>query len=98
MPSLETARPGPRRLMVRKLIAIAGIALVVAGCGGGGGGGLGSSIGSVATFFTDSMDGNDHVWVKVYQVELVKNSGPVQVYTSEAGKEIDLKTLRDGSG
>jgi ABC-type glycerol-3-phosphate transport system substrate-binding protein len=67
--------------MIRKLIALVGMAVVLVGCGGGG---VGSSLGRVATFFTDSMDGKDHVWVTVYKVELVKSSGPVQVFGSEA--------------
>lgn len=77
------------------LILLAVLAGVV-GCGGGGSGGLGGSFG--ALFMTDSLDGNDHVWITVQKVVLTGAGGNVTVFDVPAGKTIDLKTLHDASG
>lgn len=80
-------------------IALGAACLAVAsGCGGGGGGAANVN-GRVTTFITDSMDGNDHVWVTIYSAELVSSSGArATLFDDSAGYTVDLKTLRDGSG
>ncbi|MBS1723726.1 MAG: DUF4382 domain-containing protein [Armatimonadetes bacterium] len=71
--------------------------LSLAGCGGSSSGGSsGSSF--VALYATDSMDGNDHVWVTLYKVALNTATGSQVVFDEPAGRVIDLKTLRDGVG
>lgn len=75
-----------------------GILALAMGCGGTGSPATGSG-GRVTTYFTDDMGTNDHVWVKVFKVELVTNSGgTVSVFDDTAGRELDLRTLRDGTG
>jgi len=84
-------------LFKRALIAV-GIAALIVGCGGGGGG-TGSVSGSaVSLFITDSMDGNDHVWVTIKSVDLVGAGGSTNVFSDANGVTVDLKTLRDSTG
>lgn len=73
---------------------------MLAGCGGSGGGSSSGLPGSsrVSLFITDSMDGNDHVWVTVKSVDLVSAGGSTNVYSDAVGKTVDLKTLRDADG
>jgi hypothetical protein len=81
----------------RALIAI-GLAALLVGCGGGGSGS--GSVGSnlVSLFITDSLDGNDHVWVTVKSVDLQGAGGATNVFSNAAGVTVDLKTLRDATG
>ena len=79
--------------------------ILAAGCGGGGGGG-GSSLlpndrtAEVAVFATDSFrDDYDQVWVSVHKVELLEPAGAAEtVFSDDAGKVLDLRSLRDASG
>lgn len=78
-------------------LATGALALTI-GCGGSGVPATGSG-GRVTTYFTDDMGTNDHVWVKVHKVELVTTSGGTEtVFEDTVGREIDLRTLRDGTG
>jgi len=83
---------------------LASLTLAVAiGCGGGGGGtGTGPGTGSgqaVRLFATDDMTtAYDHVWVSVKQVVLVGANGESVLFDEPAGRQIDLKTLRDEAG
>jgi hypothetical protein len=81
----------------KALIAIAAAAML-AGCGGSGGGGGLASSSRVSLFITDSMDGNDHVWVTVKSVDLLTATGSTNVFSDPAGATVDLKTLRDSTG
>ncbi len=75
-----------------------GVLALSLGCGGSGTPATGSA-GRVTTYFTDDMDTNDHVWVKVFKVELVTPAGgTVSVFDDSTGRVIDLRTLRDGTG
>lgn len=77
------------------------LAVALTGCGGGGGGtSAGTGAQSVGVFVTDSFtDEYDHVWVTLYKVELVSSEGePQTLFDDPAGRSVDLKTLRDGSG
>jgi hypothetical protein len=75
---------------------------LVNGGGGGNGGGSGGGGGNVTApiFATDAPNPKySHVWVTVYSVSLVPNSGnPVNVFTSSTGFPVDLTTLHDASG
>ena len=72
-------------------------ALSVISCGGGGG--TASSSSGLTLFASDSMDGNDHVWVTIKSVELVASTGTsVPVFSSTTGEVIDLRSLRDSTG
>ncbi|MCX6342001.1 MAG: hypothetical protein NTU72_06425, partial [Fimbriimonadales bacterium] len=71
--------------------------LSVISCGGGGG--TASSSSGLTLFASDSMDGNDHVWVTIKSVELVASTGTsVPVFSSTTGEVIDLRSLRDSTG
>src|SRR2546423_10885938 len=53
-------------IYLKRAIIAVGLAALLTGCGGSGGSGSGLSGSSFASLFiTDSMDGNDHVWVLV---------------------------------
>ncbi len=82
---------------MKRLLVFLSVALVV-GCGGSGGGGGTASPAKVATFISDSMDGNDHVWVTVYKIDFLTASGSTNVFNSASGVQVDLKTLRDSTG
>lgn len=89
------------RFYLKRVLIVAGLAAVLAGCGGSGGGSSSLPTGSssrVSLFITDSMDGNDHVWVTVKSVDLVGAGGTTNVYSDATGKTVDLKTLRDSQG
>ncbi|MCO5295971.1 MAG: DUF4382 domain-containing protein [Fimbriimonadaceae bacterium] len=80
-------------------LIIAGAACLAMASGCGGGGGAANVSGRVTTFITDSMDGNDHVWVTIYSAELVASSGArATLFEDVEGYTVDLKTLRDGTG
>lgn len=71
--------------------------LSVISCGGGGG--TASLSSGLTLFASDSMDGNDHVWVTIKSVELVASTGTsVPVFSSTTGEVIDLRSLRDSTG
>lgn len=79
------------------LLVLMGLVLAI-GCGGGSGGSGGGS-GQLAVFATDGPnDDYSHIWVKIYKIELLSNSGATVVFDDSAGKIVDLKTLRDQSG
>jgi len=85
---------------MNKLLGILATAAVFAlvGCGGGGTG-ISSGSGRVNTYLSDSMDGNDHVWVTVYRVDLRTSADVLHnVYDDSAGRVIDVRSLRDLSG
>ena len=67
------------------------------GCGGGGST-TSTSGGTLSLYATDSMDGNDQVWVQLHKVELLSTLDRVTVFQDDAGKTINLRALRDGSG
>ncbi len=83
------------------LSLVAGIGLLLAGCGGSS-----SSAGSTETpatqvFATDDLNsGFDHVWVTIDKVDLIGASGTTNLYddTANGGKVVDLRTLRDSTG
>lgn len=83
-------------------IAFAVLLLMLAliGCGGGGssaGGGAGGA--QVSAFATDSInDDFDHVWVKLFKLELVGDTQKFTVFEDAAGRDVDLKSLRDATG
>jgi hypothetical protein len=81
----------------RALIAI-GLAALLTGCGGGGSGSGSVGTNLVSLFITDSLDGNDHVWVTVKSVDLQSAGGATNVFSNSAGVTVDLKTLRDATG
>lgn len=78
--------------------------LVAAGCGGGGGAGGaggGGGAGKVSVFATDAPNPDfDHVWVTIYSVDLVPSGGGanVNVFSSDTGKVVDVRALRDSTG
>ena len=82
---------------MKRLLVFLSVALVV-GCGGSGGGGGSAAPAKVATFISDSMDGNDHVWVTVFKIQFTTASGSTTVFDSATGVQVDLKTLRDSTG
>lgn len=89
--------------MRRTFIGIFALLLLVLsmlGCGGGGsasGGGAGSA--QISAFATDSInDDFDHVWVKLYKLELVGDTQKFTVFEDAAGRDVDLKSLRDLTG
>jgi len=85
---------------MKKLLTFGLALLALAGCGGGGGG-TGSVPGGahVTAYATDSInDDYDHVWVKLHKVELVGDSGRAIVFEDATGRDVDLKSLRDGTG
>jgi hypothetical protein len=78
-------------------------AVALAGCGGGGsdsGGVPPARTNRVSILATDSLrDDFDQVWATLYRVELVGAGGSaVTVFLDEAGKQMDLRALRDVSG
>lgn len=82
------------------ILALLLLMLTMLGCGGGGsasGGGAGSA--QVNAFATDSInDDFDHVWVKLYKLELVGDTQKFTVFEDAAGRDVDLKSLRDATG
>lgn len=91
--------------LTRSSLLAALAALVVVGCGGGGGaagggGTPGPSEATVSLFATDNMnDAYDHVWVTLYGVDVVNRAGQtINAFRDDAGRTVDLKALRDGSG
>ena len=83
------------------LVALTGY---LTGCGGSGSGSTltGASATSRATvILTDSFrEDFGHVWATIYHVELTPQTGgaAVVLFDAPAGRQIDLKTLRDASG
>ena len=73
------------------------LVLGLIGCGGGGSTST-TSGGTLTLYATDSMDGNDQVWVQLHKVELLSTLDRVAVFQDDAGKTINLRALRDGSG
>ncbi len=75
-----------------------------AGCGGGGGGSAsvlpGDRTAEVAVFATDSFrDDYDQVWVTIHKVELLNSAGQAETaFVDDAGRVLDLRTLRDAAG
>lgn len=66
------------------------------GCGGGGGGT--TATGNLAVFVTDDLSTNyDHVWVTIHEVELEGASGSFKVFNSDAGVQVDLRSLNNGA-
>lgn len=93
-------------------MAFAAIAILI-GCGGGGSGvggsngvsnggsngGTGGGSGVLSVFLTDSYESeHDHVWVTVRQIDVVGSSGRATVFRDDAGRQLDLKSLRDATG
>lgn len=85
--------------------AAALLALAAWGCGGGGSSSGGTSGGTggnanVAVYATDAPNPNfAHVWITVYSVDLVNQSGgTVNVFSSSSGLTLDARALRDGDG
>lgn len=82
---------------MRKIYGFLVALVVVMGCGGGGSG-IGVAGATVNTFATDSVnDDFSHVWVKVHKIEIVGNARET-LFEDVAGREIDLKSLRDLAG
>lgn len=72
--------------------------LLVSGCGGGSASGTALTT-PVTVFATDNLSSHDHVWVNLFQIDLVNSSGAtVNVFTSTTGEIIDLRSLRDATG
>lgn len=83
---------------MRKLFALFVALLVMAGCGGGGAAAGGGNA-QVTAFASDSVnDDFDHVWVKLFKVEVVGDSQRFTVLEDAAGRDVDLKTLHDATG
>lgn len=76
-------------------LAVLAMLMALAGCGGGGTSGGGNA--PLQTFITDNLDSNDHVWVTIYKVT-VNGATPQVAFDDTTGRQVDLKTLRDGSG
>jgi hypothetical protein len=98
MTSLSTKWKTFSALAASSLLALS---LASAGCGGGGdGGSLSGDSGRVGVFVTDGFrEDFSHVWVTIYQVDIVDVNGQVQTgFSDPAGRVIDVKTLRDASG
>src|SRR5512143_2188591 len=89
-----------RNWFIATVVVVMAALLSLAGCGGssssGGGGGVGS--GFVALYATDSMDGNDHVWVKIFKVSVTSASGSQVAFEDSVGTVVDLRSLRDAQG
>lgn len=84
---------------MKKLIAFGLALLAIVGCGGGGGGGSVPGGAQVTAYATDSFtDDFDHVWVKLYKVDLVGDTQRFTVFEDAAGRDVDLKSLRDATG
>ncbi|MBX3096840.1 MAG: DUF4382 domain-containing protein [Fimbriimonadaceae bacterium] len=88
--------------MKKTLIWIAfliGTLLALFGCGGSSDALAGGS-GTNSLFLTDSFrDDFDHVWVKVYGINVVMEGGAtVSAYANAEGEVVDVRSLRDNSG
>jgi hypothetical protein len=92
-------------MRIRHSLLASAAALVAVGCGGGGGGvspapGGGAGSGNVPVFATDAPNVDfDHVWVKIYSVDLVSSGGTTQnVFQNSSGLVLDVRSLRDNTG
>ncbi|MDI9639921.1 DUF5666 domain-containing protein [Kamptonema cortianum] len=85
------------RFKISALLMTLVAAFLVVACGGGGGGSSLTTSG-VSLFATDDLNtGYDHVFVRIHEIELEHAGGSVKAFESSEGKEVDLRSLNNGS-